>query len=108
MCNTCKALYKPPIVAHKAEKSLNFHVGLEQCTFCNGFQIQIAGPHTFLGDPVHQVADVFLEKVALQQLKCRIILPEPVEDHMQSVEMFLCYLQEYDYVVSVDEAINEV
>ena len=44
----CKALYELPAVAHKAKKSMNFHVGLGWCTFFDGFQILIVGLHTFL------------------------------------------------------------
>ena len=48
-------------MAHKAEKGMDLCVGLGQCTFCNHFQIQIAGLHTFFGDLVCQVVDLFLE-----------------------------------------------
>ena len=65
LCNMHKSLYKLLIVAHKAEKGSNFHVGLGWCTFGDGSQIQIARPHTFLGDSVDQIINLFLKKTAL-------------------------------------------
>ena len=61
----CEVLYELSIVAHKAEKSSKFCVSLGQYTFYDGSQIQIARPHTSLGDSVHQVVDLFLGKAAL-------------------------------------------
>ena len=65
LCNMCKSLYKLIIMAHEAEKGLNFYVGLGWFTFSNGSQIRIARPHTFLGDTVCQVINLFLTKTAL-------------------------------------------
>ena len=50
LCNMHKALYELSLMAHKAEK---------------GFQIQITGLHTFFGDSVCQVVDLFFEKTTL-------------------------------------------
>ena len=38
----------------------------------------------------------------------QIIFPKSVEDHPQPVEIFFWHLREYDYVIQIDEAINEV
>ena len=94
-------------MAYKAKKGPNFSVGLRWCRLSNGSQIWIIRPHTFLGDSVWQLVDLFLKKTALWWLEFYIILPKLVKDHMQSVEMFLCHPQENDYVIQVDEAIDD-
>ena len=67
-----EALYELPIVAHKAKKGSNFHVGLGQCTFCDGYQILIARPHPFLGDLVCQIVDLFLKRLHFDGLSFRL------------------------------------
>ena len=64
-CDMHDAPYELLVVAHKAKKSIHFCVGLGWCTFCSDFQIQIAGLHTFLGDSVCQVVDLFFKKTTL-------------------------------------------
>ena len=46
----------------QGQERFEYPVGLGQCTFCNGCQIWITRLHTSLGDSVHQVVDLFLEK----------------------------------------------
>ena len=70
--NVCEALYEPLIVAHKAKEGLNFHVGFGQHTFCNGSQIQITRPHSCLRDLVHQVVDLFLERLYFNGLSFKL------------------------------------
>ena len=64
-----ESLYELLIVAHEAKKGSNFHVGLGWCTFGDGSQIQITGPHTFFGDSVCQINNLFLKKTTLGWLK---------------------------------------
>ena len=95
-------------MAHKAEEGMHLCVHLGWCTFCDHLQVQITGLHTFLGDPMCQIGDLLFEKTTFWWLKFQIIFSKLVKDHLQLVEMLICYLQEYNYVIQVDEAINEI
>ena len=55
-----------------------------------------------------QIVDLLFEKTTFCQLEFQIIFSKSVEDHPQPVDMFFHHLQEYDYVIQLDEAINEV
>ena len=52
LCNVCKPLHGPPVVAHQTEKSVYLHVGLWWGRFCNGFQVQVAGVELILQDSI--------------------------------------------------------
>ena len=49
-------------MAQKTKKGMHLCASLEQCTFHDHFQIQIAGLHTFLGDPMGQIGDLLFER----------------------------------------------
>ena len=49
----------------QGQERLEFCVYLGWCTFSDASQVQIARPHTFLADSVHQIINLFLKKTAL-------------------------------------------
>ena len=47
LCNVCKPLDEPPVVAHQTKKGTHFCVSLRQGTLCDCFQVQVTGSHPF-------------------------------------------------------------
>ena len=83
-------------MAYEAKEGMNFCIGLCQSSLSNGFEVCITRLDTLPKHLVCQVVYLFLKKTTLWWFQLEIVLPESVKHNAQSVEVFLCGLQEHN------------